>query len=177
MNVGGQKKKCYLTIVTFCVKPWKFRVHFPNSSRFCSRFGTLQSYLLCCFTGGQCKGRWDSGAPGHQVQRQVHWWQSCSSGQLRAATISGTTGNGLWSRNCPCFFGLYSGKCRSKKRGKTLKQKLEPDGNVIRCSSPLGHQFKSSLFSSDQKSFPHGPREMHGEHRGCCIQTDKIVWR
>lgn len=140
-------------------------------------FGTPLPGFLGCFTGGQCKGRGDSGAPGHQVQRWVHRWQSCSSDQVRAATVSGTARNSPRRRSCPWFFGPYGGRCLSNKRGETLKGKLEPDGNVIRCFSPLGHQLKSSLFSSDQKSFPHGPREMPGEHRGCCFQTDKIVWR
>lgn len=140
-------------------------------------FETLPPYLLCYFSGGQGKFQGDLGAPCSQVYKCVHWWQSCSSDQLQAATLSGTTRNGLWRRNCPCFFSLYGRRCLSKKRGKTLKQKLELDGNAIRCVSPPGHQFKSSLFSGDPKSFPHGPKEMHREDRGCCIQTDKTVWR
>lgn len=170
MKVGGWKEKCYLPIVKFWAKPLKFRLCLPNGSRFCSELSDLE---LCCpifsvtSLKAKCKVWGNLGVTVSQVQRWVHWWRSCSCHYLRAAIISGTNRNGLWCSNWPWFLVDTAGGSWSR-RGRTLKQKLEQDGSGIQCFSPLGHQFKSSLFGT---YFHTGPREMRGEHRRCCTQT------
>lgn len=174
--IRGRKGKCCLTTVIFWTKPLKFRVHFPNSSGFCSRLACLGlPYAIYSVTSleinAKVKNIWELLA--------VRSRDEFTADSPAALVSSMQCFQWEWplQQKLPWVFGPYGRRCLSQKREKTLKVKVEPDCNVIQCFPPLGHQFKSSLFSSDQKSFPHGPREIHGEHRSCCIQTDKIVWR
>lgn len=176
VNISGHRGKRFLTTVTFWAKPLKFRVHFPNSSGFCSRLACLGlPYAIYSAASLEINAKVKSIRELLAVRSRVE-----STADSPAALISSMQWfQWEWplQQKVPWGVGPYGRRCLGKKREKTLKPKLEPDCNVKQCFPPLGHQFKTSLFGSDKKSFPHGPRKTHSENRSSCIQTDEIVWR
>lgn len=104
VNIRGHKGKCCLTTVIFWAIP-QVQSSLSKQQWILQQvglFGTCLCYLLCNFTGDQCKGQEYSGAPGSQVQRWVPCWQSCSSDQLHALfpvgmTSAAETALGFWS--------------------------------------------------------------------------------
>lgn len=136
----------------------KLKVYFPNDCRLCRRSDLGLYCPVCCVTSLETIAKIRETEELRAVRSQDEATaESCCSDQLQAG---GTAGNGLWGRAASDLMVCMARGAWERREGR-LQQKLEPDGNVIWCFSPLGHQFKSSQFRSSQKLFPYGSRETH----------------